>query len=116
MGRLRSRQAEPVAEVPIPVAEEAKPAARRSRSRKTAEPKAEVAAVPAAEAPAAKPARARRSRSPAAEQPAATDLDEKVARLHLKKIGAKLTELQREQADYIGVAVEGPFKPEHYRY
>jgi len=43
-------------------------------------------------------------------------LDEKVAKLHLKKIGAKLTELKREQADYIGVTVEGPFKPEHYRY
>ena len=43
-------------------------------------------------------------------------LDEKVARLHLKKIGAKLTELRRDQADYIGVAVDGPFKPEHYRY
>ena len=43
-------------------------------------------------------------------------LDEKVARLHLDKIGAKLTQLKAEQADYIGVAVEGPFKPEHYRY
>ena len=43
-------------------------------------------------------------------------LDEKVARLHLKRIGVKLTELKKEQADYIGVAVEGPFKPEHYRY
>jgi adenosylhomocysteinase len=43
-------------------------------------------------------------------------LDEKVARLHLDKIGAKLTSLQPEQADYIGVTVEGPFKPEHYRY
>jgi adenosylhomocysteinase len=43
-------------------------------------------------------------------------LDEKVARLHLDKIGAKLTDLQPEQADYIGVTVEGPFKPEHYRY
>jgi adenosylhomocysteinase len=43
-------------------------------------------------------------------------LDEKVARLHLAKIGAKLTLLDREQADYIGVAVDGPFKPEHYRY
>jgi adenosylhomocysteinase len=43
-------------------------------------------------------------------------LDEKVARLHLDKIGAKLTELKVEQADYIGVTVEGPFKPEHYRY
>ena len=43
-------------------------------------------------------------------------LDEKVARLHLAKIGVKLTELNKEQADYIGVAVEGPYKPEHYRY
>ncbi len=43
-------------------------------------------------------------------------LDEKVARLHLAKIGAKLTELNPEQAAYIGVAPEGPFKPEHYRY
>ena len=43
-------------------------------------------------------------------------LDEKVARLHLKKIGAKLTVLDKGQADYIGVAPDGPFKPEHYRY
>jgi adenosylhomocysteinase len=43
-------------------------------------------------------------------------LDEKVARLHLKKIGAHLTELSKEQADYIGVPAEGPYKPEHYRY
>ncbi|GGE55704.1 adenosylhomocysteinase [Actibacterium pelagium] len=43
-------------------------------------------------------------------------LDEKVARLHLARIGVKLTELQKEQADYIGVKVDGPFKPEHYRY
>ncbi|MEL6953019.1 MAG: adenosylhomocysteinase [Pseudomonadota bacterium] len=43
-------------------------------------------------------------------------LDEKVARLHLKKIGVKLTELDKSQADYIGVPQEGPFKPEHYRY
>ncbi|MEJ6709548.1 MAG: adenosylhomocysteinase [Amylibacter sp.] len=43
-------------------------------------------------------------------------LDEKVARLHLAKIGVKLTELSKEQADYIGVATDGPFKPEHYRY
>ncbi|MCR9086082.1 MAG: adenosylhomocysteinase [Rhodobacteraceae bacterium] len=43
-------------------------------------------------------------------------LDEKVAKLHLDKIGARLTELQQEQADYIGVKPEGPFKPEHYRY
>ena len=44
------------------------------------------------------------------------ELDEKVARLHLKKIGVKLTQLQPEQAAYIGVKVEGPFKSEHYRY
>jgi adenosylhomocysteinase len=43
-------------------------------------------------------------------------LDEKVARLHLEKIGVRLTELLPEQADYIGVPVEGPFKAEHYRY
>lgn len=43
-------------------------------------------------------------------------LDEKVARLHLDRIGAKLTELSTAQAEYIGVAVEGPYKPEHYRY
>ena len=43
-------------------------------------------------------------------------LDEKVARLHLGRIGVKLTELAHDQADYIGVPPEGPFKPEHYRY
>jgi adenosylhomocysteinase len=43
-------------------------------------------------------------------------LDEKVARLHLGKIGVKLTELRDDQASYIGVAKEGPFKPDHYRY
>ncbi|MBC6442835.1 MAG: adenosylhomocysteinase [Rhodobacteraceae bacterium] len=43
-------------------------------------------------------------------------LDEKVARLHLARIGVKLTGLNKEQADYIGVSAEGPFKPEHYRY
>ncbi|MBT8484372.1 MAG: adenosylhomocysteinase [Phycisphaerae bacterium] len=43
-------------------------------------------------------------------------LDEEVARLHLDKLGAKLTEMSKEQADYIGVPVEGPYKPEHYRY
>ena len=43
-------------------------------------------------------------------------LDEKVARLHLERIGAQITELRDEQADYIGVAKDGPFKPEHYRY
>ena len=43
-------------------------------------------------------------------------LDEKVAALHLAKVGAKLTKLSKDQADYIGVPAEGPFKPEHYRY
>ncbi|MDJ0655529.1 MAG: adenosylhomocysteinase [Xanthomonadales bacterium] len=43
-------------------------------------------------------------------------LDEKVARLHLERIGARLTELSQEQADYIGVEVDGPYKPNHYRY
>ncbi len=43
-------------------------------------------------------------------------LDEKVARLHLDKLGAKLTKLRVDQAEYIGVPVEGPYKPEHYRY
>ena len=43
-------------------------------------------------------------------------LDEKVARLHLKKLGVKLTELRPDQAEYINVTVEGPFKPDHYRY
>jgi len=43
-------------------------------------------------------------------------LDEEVARLHLEKIGVKLTKLTKEQADYIGVPVEGPYKPDHYRY
>jgi adenosylhomocysteinase len=43
-------------------------------------------------------------------------LDEEVARLHLDKLGAKLTKLSKQQADYIGVPVEGPYKPEHYRY
>ena len=43
-------------------------------------------------------------------------LDEKVAKLHLEKIGVELTELSQEQAEYIGVTVEGPYKPEYYRY
>jgi len=43
-------------------------------------------------------------------------LDEKVARLQLKKLNAQLSELTKEQADYIGVPVEGPYKSEHYRY
>lgn len=43
-------------------------------------------------------------------------LDEKVARLHLDSLGVELTTLSKEQADYIGVSVEGPFKPAHYRY
>ena len=43
-------------------------------------------------------------------------LDEEVARLHLENIGVKLTKLTKKQADYLGVPVEGPYKPEHYRY
>ena len=43
-------------------------------------------------------------------------LDEKVARLHLEKLGVRLTELTKEQADYLDVPVEGPYKPDHYRY
>ena len=43
-------------------------------------------------------------------------LDEKVARLHLERLGAELTELRNDQADYINVKVEGPYKPEYYRY
>ena len=43
-------------------------------------------------------------------------LDEKVALLHLNKLGANLTKLSNDQAAYIGVAPEGPYKPEHYRY
>ena len=43
-------------------------------------------------------------------------LDEKVARLHLDAVGVRLTRLSDEQAAYIGVPVEGPYKPDHYRY
>jgi len=43
-------------------------------------------------------------------------LDEQVARLHLAHLGVQLTELSKDQAEYIGVPVEGPYKPEHYRY
>jgi adenosylhomocysteinase len=43
-------------------------------------------------------------------------LDEKVAELHLAKLGVELTKLSSDQAGYLGVPVEGPFKPEHYRY
>jgi adenosylhomocysteinase len=43
-------------------------------------------------------------------------LDEEVARLHLNKIGVKLTKLSKEQADYLGIPVDGPYKSEHYRY
>ena len=43
-------------------------------------------------------------------------LDEKVATLHLSKIGVELTKLTKEQADYIGVPVNGPYKPDYYRY
>ena len=44
------------------------------------------------------------------------ELDEEVARLHLDKLGAKLTIMTPEQADYIGVPIEGPYKPDFYRY
>jgi adenosylhomocysteinase len=43
-------------------------------------------------------------------------LDEEVARLHLERIGVKLTTLTQEQADYLGVPVTGPYKADHYRY
>ena len=43
-------------------------------------------------------------------------LDEEVARLHLEKIGVKLTKLTKKQADYLGVPLDGPYKPDHYRY
>jgi adenosylhomocysteinase len=43
-------------------------------------------------------------------------LDEEVAALHLEKIGAKLTKLSKDQADYISVPMDGPYKPDHYRY
>jgi adenosylhomocysteinase len=43
-------------------------------------------------------------------------LDEEVARLHLEKIGVKLTKLTKKQAAYLGVSVDGPYKPDHYRY
>ena len=43
-------------------------------------------------------------------------LDEEVARLHLEKIGVKLTRLSKKQADYLGVPVDGPYKADHYRY
>jgi adenosylhomocysteinase len=43
-------------------------------------------------------------------------LDEEVARLHLAKLGVKLTKLTQKQADYLGIPVEGPYKPDYYRY
>ena len=43
-------------------------------------------------------------------------LDEEVARLHLDKLGVKLTKLTPKQADYLGIPVDGPYKPEYYRY
>jgi adenosylhomocysteinase len=43
-------------------------------------------------------------------------LEEKVAKLHLERLGVELTELETDQADYIGVEVKGPYKPEYYRY
>jgi len=44
------------------------------------------------------------------------DKDEEVARLHLEKLGVSLTELTPEQAEYLGLSEDGPYKPEHYRY
>ena len=44
------------------------------------------------------------------------ELDEEVARLHLDKLGVTLTKLTQEQADYLGINVTGPYKPDHYRY
>ena len=49
-------------------------------------------------------------------RPLPKHLDEKVARLHLDALGVELTELTKEQAEYLGVDVAGPYKPEHYRY
>jgi len=43
-------------------------------------------------------------------------LDEEVARLHLDRLGVKLTKLTPDQAEYLGISVNGPFKPDHYRY
>jgi adenosylhomocysteinase len=43
-------------------------------------------------------------------------LDEEVARLHVEALGGKITKLTAKQAEYLGIPVEGPFKPEHYRY
>ena len=47
---------------------------------------------------------------------AARASDEKVARLHLAKLGAKLTKMSKRQSKYLGIPVEGPYKPNHYRY
>jgi adenosylhomocysteinase len=44
------------------------------------------------------------------------ELDEEVARLHVERLGGKLTRLDQVQADYLGVPIDGPFKPGHYRY
>ena len=44
------------------------------------------------------------------------ELDEEVARLHLEKLGVKLTKMTKEQSEYINIPIEGPYKPEHYRY
>jgi adenosylhomocysteinase len=43
-------------------------------------------------------------------------LDEEVAMLHIQALGGKMTQLTKEQAEYLGIPVEGPYKPEHYRY
>ena len=44
------------------------------------------------------------------------ELDEEVARLHLEKLNVSLTKMSKEQADYLGIPVDGPYKPDHYRY
>jgi adenosylhomocysteinase len=44
------------------------------------------------------------------------ELDEEVARLHLDHLGVQLTKMTQEQSDYLGIPMEGPYKPEHYRY
>ena len=49
-------------------------------------------------------------------EPDGQHLDERVARLHLAKLGVKLTVMTKEQSDYLGVPAEGPYKPDHYRY
>ena len=60
--------------------------------------------------------RLKRTLSDAVKNIGEKELDEKVARLHLDQLGVQLTELQEDQAEYLGIPCNGPFKPEHYRY